>query len=446
VNVETIYEIAERMNTLITDSTAPTDKLLELLKAFDKADTDSDEAKLMKKRTLMCLSHTMQWRSKTNDPGTASEKTKKGIEGLFDLMKGPHDGLTPIEETVNRDGATFQETYWRRPGDDQSQPGGGGQKNDTDAQHAGQTGGAAKPEKAPRQEGSGRAKLTLPPDMPLESNALYQHMLSNGFVEAVPGLPQDSREIHQVAPGQYTPERSQLHAQIAADFLSRAKPVPAHQKPVALVMMGGPGSGKSSATKGMDLSDFVPVDPDGIKAELPEYQQAVQGRALNAARMVHEESSDVAKMIREAALAQRKNVLLDGVGADYDKMSHRIEDLKSKGYHVRLVSVHLPAQEGKRRAAERALNNGRWVPMEFAEQAYNTIPNNFARLQEQAHDAAAYDNNVQPGTPPLLMFNKQHGGQTNVHDPQRYASYMGAYYEPPGTPGTPGPREPATPR
>jgi len=349
------------------------------------------------------------------------------VERLFNLMKGQSDpildlickhggseSLVPMKRQVTRNGQTFEETYYVSPGEAQTE------ENAAASPTAKPYDPASEP--GPSKKHSKRMKI--PPDMPLDSGALYSHLVSQGFVDKLDNLPSDTQSVYKQANGQYTPERAQLHAQIADHFLSQAKPVPPDKKPVAIMMMGGPGSGKSSATKGWDISDFVPVDPDGIKAQLPEYQEAVKGRALNAARMTHEESSDIAKNIRETALAQRKNVLLDGVGADYDKMAKRVEDLKAKGYHVRLVGVHLPIQEGKRRVAERALNTGRWVPLDFAEDAYSKIPGNFDRLAQLTHDAVAFDNNVPPGEEPRKLYSRKYGEEPTIHEPERYSGYL----------------------
>jgi predicted ABC-type ATPase len=418
MNVTEISDVADRMSALILDESIPTDKLKELLQAFSKVETDSDDAALAKKRSLTSVMHTMQWRSKENDSGarparSQSQKTVKSIGDLLDLIK--HEtpaGLTPEQKTVTRNGSTFQETYYVGAGD----------------QPSANTSSAEKPSSTEKPAKQKKPALSFPPGTQLDNNMLYNALLQQGFVDKVEGLPTDTKTAYQDQSGQYTPERQQLHTEIANHFLDRAKPVPMDKKPVAVITMGGPGSGKSSVTSGMDLEDFVLVDPDAIKAQLPEYQQALGGKALNAARMVHEESSDVAKGIRETAITQRKNLMLDGVGADYDKMASRIESLKASGYHVSLVSVHIPTETAKQRVANRALSSGRWVPLDFVEDAYSKIPGNFDKLSQLTHDAVAYDNS---GSGVKMMFSKQHGSEPVTHDPEAYSGYLsGAFHAP----------------
>jgi predicted ABC-type ATPase len=433
---------------------------------IDAADRNAEEQEFSDWIHNVALHDFAEFDQQIVDPG-AAEAVKAlpipdGVEGLFDIVKSDHEGLQAKKETVNRNGKTFEETYYTRTGDDT-----GGKPQGSAMGAEGATDGS--PGEAPEDKPTKgkKPRLELPPDMPLTSDALYSHLLSQGFVESLPHLPFDTRDVHKTVPvidpmtgqqmikdvkdpdtgkvvGQepvfdYTPERKKLHEKIFNQFISQGQPVDVtKQKPVAIVMMGGPGSGKSSATKGVQKDNFVPVDPDAIKEQLPEYEEAVKGKALNAARMVHEESSHIASLIRDAALAQNKNVLLDGVGSKLGAMQNRMQTLNQQGYHVRLLSVHLPLEEGMKRAAERALNNGRWVPMEFVQDAYSKIPGNFAKLTEHAHDAVAYDNNVPQGAKASIMYSKNNGAE-QIHDPTRYSAYMGGYVEPEGTPGAPGP-------
>jgi len=39
-----------------------------------------------------------------------------GVESLFDLLKAGHEGLEAVQEQVTRDGTSFTETYYRKPG------------------------------------------------------------------------------------------------------------------------------------------------------------------------------------------------------------------------------------------------------------------------------------------------------------------------------------------
>jgi predicted ABC-type ATPase len=241
---------------------------------------------------------------------------------------------------------------------------------------------------------------------PVGSGELYDKLKSMGFVDRLDHLPAQTNEHHKGADGQYTPERQQLHAEIADSFLSKAQTVPDHLQPVAVVMMGGPGSGKSSTTEGMSFDDFVQVDPDAVKKQIPEYNEATEGKALNAAFMAHEESSDIAGQVKDRAIADRKNVLLDGTGKNLPKMVAMVERLKKEGYQVNVIMPHIPKQEGLERCAARAERTGRYVPDDIVGGAYDKIPYNFTQISQLADSAMLYDNSGPHGSPATLMWEK----------------------------------------
>lgn len=317
---------------------------------------------------------------------------KGGVESLFEAMKSQglnptapdfidilkrQDGKVPVKRQVTRDGKTFQQTFWVNPADVPDETSGG--------------------------------------------NNLYQRLLNMGFVEKLDHLPEDTQKAHQDENGNYTEERKKLHREIKDKFLSQGDPVPPDKTPTAVLTMGGAGSGKSSATRGMDFTDFVPIDPDGVKKDLPEYDEAVKGRALNAAMMAHEESSDVAKQIRAEAINTNRNVLVDGTGANLNKMSDLVSHLKEKGYHVSVIMPHIPLEEGKSRIAKRAEKTGRFVPDHVAEDQYTKIPYNFTQLADMADDAKLYNNE---GSEAVLMYSKSADEGEQVHHPNFYEQFQ----------------------
>jgi predicted ABC-type ATPase len=271
---------------------------------------------------------------------------------------------------------------------------------------------------------------------------LWQELLAMGFKAKLDHLPERTDKAHQNEAGEYTEERSALHKEWADSFLSQGEPVPMHLKPTAVIMMGGPGSGKSSTTQGMDFNNFVSVDPDAVKSKIPEYQEGTNSnedgserapggdRALNAAFMAHDESSDVAGMVRDQAITDRKNVLLDGTGKNLEKMQAQVKRLAKEGYNIKLVMPHIDVNEGKRRAAHRAKSSGRWVPMEVLDEAYGKIPTNFhiVSAMDEIGEARLFDNMGTQEEGARLMFSKGMDGDPpgpQVHNPELYQSYQG---------------------
>lgn len=239
------------------------------------------------------------------------------------------------------------------------------------------------------------------------------------------GLPADTQKAYQ-KDGEYTPERQALHEKVYSKFLDHVSRVPDSQKPVAVVMMGGSASGKGTVVRHVmgDHNDFVNVNPDDCKEEIPEYKQAINlgesgegtpRSAKDAALMAHEESSDMADEIRKRAVAGRKNLILDGTGKNAEKYAAKIHELKEAGYHVRLLMPHVDMQEAQKRAKERAQRSGRYVPDDFVEMAHHLIPGNFETVAAATDEAVLFDNRKPPPRPVWTIDNQN--GTQKIHDP-----------------------------
>lgn len=173
-------------------------------------------------------------------------------------------------------------------------------------------------------------------------------------------------------------------------------------KPVAILTMGGPASGKGVVLgqlkeHGMDTSKFVHVDPDAVKEQLPEYKASVphpehtdkkgvhhEGKDgpkgdgtgatfRGAAAQVHEESSDIAKRIRQEAMDKGHNVIVDGTGGNAANFTGLIDQLKSKGYDVHVHYPALDVETGVQRVEKRAEGSGRYVPEAVVRSTYAKI-------------------------------------------------------------------------
>lgn len=242
----------------------------------------------------------------------------------------------------------------------------------------------------------------------------FDHLPKGTWQQHFDGDPNQDPDSPTLNIGKPTPERQELHDKIKAEFLDNVKPPPKDQKPVAIFMMGPPASGKSSAVKGIDRSKYVTVDADGIKERLPEYRMAVEHSAKDAAGMAHEESSYLAKQIRDAALEQRKNMLFDGTGANAKNYIDQIKRFQKAGYQTKVIYTDLDQSEGTRRALARSEHTGRYVPPKFIDKAYQSIPPNFHQIQGAADEAAMFNTRV---SPPQLVYSRS-GSTETEHDPK----------------------------
>lgn len=245
------------------------------------------------------------------------------------------------------------------------------------------------------------------------------------WVEKIPGLPNDTLE-HYMVDGKLTPQRAALHEEIKRDFLKNAQPVPPGEQPVCVMMMGGPASGKSAMVKStMNTEGFVVMDADAVKERLPEYQDAAdidrsRGRsAKNAAAMVHEESSMLAKQIRDEGFKMRTNLILDRTGRSFENSKRDIEQAKAKGYRVVLIYAHVEDPEiAIPRVQERAERTGRLVPEAVVRDAYNVIPKTFNSIQHLPDEVAVFNTSK---FPPTLAYSRSAAGEV-VHDTEYYGS------------------------
>ena len=128
----------------------------------------------------------------------------------------------------------------------------------------------------------------------------------------------------------------------------------------AVIFMGGPSSGKSSA--GMKLydaakgGDYAVIDSDDIK---PMFEEFGKGEGAGA---VHLASAYTAKkMVLPDAAAEGMNLALPIVGKSDNALNYHLDLLKNAGYDVSVVDVSLPTEKAASRNFGRMLETNRNV-------------------------------------------------------------------------------------
>lgn len=379
---------------------------------------------------------------------------KTGAEGKGQIVAHGEKGAT-IE---GEDGGTYKVEHGHYSRQHPTEADAEGQEGGQGEQEQGQ--GSAKGAGASYEAAKGAGASTgdsgpdLTPD-PAKANHVEPIQLSNGktgelafdkegkpariWVDHAEGLPAQTDKAFKGEDGWYQPERRALHVEIINRAFEGKDDVPEGQKPIALVMMGGPASGKSTGMKEVFdkkvLEGFVGVDPDAVKVQLPEFNQALEAgeehglpvTAKDAAWMVHEESSDVAAMIHDRAVQEKKHLILDGTGKSLDKMKAKIDRLKSQGYHVQLMMVDLDKDVAYDRMRARAVGSGRYVPDPVFHEAHDKIPGNFEPLANMADEAWNIKNDGDPskGIGPTMMYERSQatGGKPKIHNPEKWESF-----------------------
>jgi hypothetical protein len=136
---------------------------------------------------------------------------------------------------------------------------------------------------------------------------------------------------------------------------------PHPEGPQVLFSGGGYAAGKGGVLKILGARGELPpdsftLDPDQIKAELPEFQ-AMIGTDPEANMHVYREAWAIAQEIQARAMERKLNIVVDGISnTSPEEMGQRARAFTSRGYKARAVYVDIPTEEALKRAANRAIN------------------------------------------------------------------------------------------
>ena len=235
------------------------------------------------------------------------------------------------------------------------------------------------------------------------------------WIDHAPDVPLDTLEAHtDPETGQLTSERQHLHDQIVERALEGVPDTPEGQRPVAVLMVGTPGSGKTTLAEHMGAGDFAHIEADLYKQQLPEYRQSIEAGARDAAGVTHEEGKLIANRVWRGALDQNKSVLYDATGSWPQVYMRMIRQLRKRGYQVHLIMPDLPVEESLRRVRKRFEDTGRNVPERAVRNVDAVVQYSFRKLRHEVDGFLLFDNS---GTEPRLIWEGK-GGEETVHDEQ----------------------------
>jgi len=204
-----------------------------------------------------------------------------------------------------------------------------------------------------------------------------------------------TKELHTEA-GEYTSSRRQRHNRIIEGALHQ---IPSQAEPSVIYMGGVPGSGKSTIVKMRGFNDFVHIDSDDVKRQLPEYQ------GWNAA-LLQDEATDVVSEIISQAEEGRKNILIDCTLKTPEQYIAQIDTFRKLGYKVGVVFADLPPEKAITRAIDRYVNpegDHRFVDPRYIATHDHKNRRSYEKLKQLADFFEAYDNDVPKGHEPVLL-------------------------------------------
>lgn len=228
-----------------------------------------------------------------------------------------------------------------------------------------------------------------------------------------------STDVTHMKDGAWTPERDQLHREIAADlYRKQSEGVPAERK---AVMAGGlGGAGKSTVLRdhaGIDASQYVTLNPDDVKEVMAERGLVpdVPGHEdlspMERAALIHEESSRITGLMADQAYRDGRNLIWDITMSSGKSVESRLNALDRHGYgEVEGVFVDIPTEVSVDRAMSRYRrgvdkfhagkgHGGRFVPPAIiraqSTSSGETINRQtFDGLRDRFNNWSVYDNSV----------------------------------------------------
>lgn len=229
------------------------------------------------------------------------------------------------------------------------------------------------------------------------------------------------------ATGDFLPSRTDFHKELINNYISKNGGTT--KKGTSYFMGGAPATGKSSLldTGVVKLpKGILKIDPDAIKAMLPEYKGMVEKGEVLAAHKTHEESSILSKSIVKTVAKAKGDIVMDGVGdGEYDKLVAKVMEQKEAGKKVEAHYITTNVEESVKRATKRAIETGREVPEKYIRDMHREISNLVPKLADNGvfDVLKLYDNNVARGEKPILIF-EQTGKKIIVHDKAKYNAFL----------------------
>ena len=198
------------------------------------------------------------------------------------------------------------------------------------------------------------------------------------------------------------PSEEKINNFINERFAGKTPPPEENKK--ALIMVGGPGSGKSSTKSEalkylhFDESSFVDVDPDEALSSLFENDNGCRKGAIITNGKVFSK-----------AWKEGYNMIYDGTGKNFDNYSKNpVGYLKRKGYYVVLCITLLDVVKALGRIKDRAKISGRDIDEDFTRDVYSHLEIGISKyLGIKCTDLDAiliYNNNAEKPSKPQLLY------------------------------------------
>ena len=154
------------------------------------------------------------------------------------------------------------------------------------------------------------------------------------------------------------------------------------------------GAGKSytlqrlSETGKLSLENFVLIDLDAIRRELPEYPYYASNDPATAGDRTRKEAGHLTEIATLAALRAGRCVVVDGSLRAYRWYCQYFARLRAEfpALKIAIFYISAPQESILHNAADRALGTGRFVPLKTLEIVMEQVPRSMAILGPLADD------------------------------------------------------------
>lgn len=160
----------------------------------------------------------------------------------------------------------------------------------------------------------------------------------------------------------------------------------------AIIMVGGPGSGKTSGLNVLinmlkkEKEDFVSIDPDDILNNF-----------FNSNRKYYRKVEPINNILYENTLEHNYNIIFDRTGTNFvSYYNDVIKKIKTYGYNITLCIVYNNYYSAKSRLKKRELETGRAVNERYARNSYRDLTFNIPKYSKldcsDVNDIFIFDN------------------------------------------------------